>query len=91
MWKFEEPDTDDTVMLGGMDADGVQLVSGASLYKIIQRITFAQYPGPSPLPFPLAPLTTRAPSFSLNCPPTKNRSQFCNHLFVDLSALPLAA
>jgi son of sevenless-like protein len=47
VWKFEEPDTDDTVMLGGMDADGVQLVSGASLYKIIQRITFAQYPDPS--------------------------------------------
>jgi hypothetical protein len=51
VWKFEEPDTEDTVTLGGTDADGVQLVSGASLYKIIQRITFAQYPGPSRLPF----------------------------------------
>lgn len=47
VWKFEEPDTEDTVTLGGTDADGVQLVSGASLYKIIQRITFAQYPDPS--------------------------------------------
>jgi hypothetical protein len=54
------------LVLGGIDADGVQLISAASLYKLIQRITFAQYPGS------FSPLLDR-----LRCNMQLTPSRFC--------------
>lgn len=45
VWLFEASDSDESILILGKDSDNVPIVSAASIYKIIQRITFDQYPG----------------------------------------------